>query len=94
MTGTEKQIAYAEDIRTHLNGIISETMERIDAEEQAHPEQADKAAKARAMVNGISERINSFAGYAGFLIDTFKDARDFRGIQVSIRLFDTERKFH
>lgn len=94
MKGTEKQIAWAEDIRARLNSILNETMDRINAEAAAHPEQADKAEQARVMVSGMAEKINGFDGYAGDLIDVFAEARNFRGIQACLRLGDVNHIFH
>ena len=94
MRGTEKQIAWAEEIRARLNGILDETLTRIDTEASAHPEQSDKAEAARAMVNGIADKINAYDGYAGEMIRIFKDDRDFRGIQVSLRMADYDHLFH
>lgn len=94
MKGTEKQVTWAEEIRARLNSILNETMDRINAEAAAHPEQADKAERARVMVRGMAEKINGFDGYAGDLISVFKDDRDFRGIQASLRVLDVNHLFH
>ena len=93
MKGTEKQIAWADDIRARLNSILNETLDRINAEAAVHPEQADKAERARVMVSGMAEKINAFDGYAGEIIRIFKDATDFKGIQASIRVLDYDHLF-
>ena len=85
MTGTEKQIAWASEIKERVAAILTEG---IEVRKQTHPENTANLKGFTDMLNIVS----SFDGYAGEMISTFKDVRRSGNIEKDVRkVLDTAR---
>lgn len=99
MKGTEKQITWAKEIQTNVISVINFAMDGAKAQAAGKPELAAQLSKVLAEYGTVLDKVQSFDGYAGDMIDVFKNVRSTgmngtKEFRAAIRLSDPEHIFH